>query len=129
MIGWAASDLRRRMAASPSSASRGADPDSPRSARAKLEEALGKLGITDEEATPLMIDDADEGKPQKWLMAGKVLHRHLLHIQTIRNALRPAWGNPRGLQFRSMGENTFVAEFETQRDRDRIWICSARRGM
>lgn len=67
-----------------------AAPNSPRSARAKLEEALGKLGITDEEATPLMIDDADEGKPKKWLLAGKVLHRHLLHIQTIANALRPA---------------------------------------
>ena len=25
------------------------------------------------------------------------------------------------MKFRSMGENTFVAEFETQRDRDRIW--------
>ena len=121
MIGRAASDLRRRMAASPSSASRGVDPDSPRSARVRLEEELGKLGITDEEATPLVIDDADEGKPQKWLMAGKVLHRHLLHIQTIRNALRPAWGNPRGLDFRPLGENMFAAEFESKRDRDRIW--------
>ena len=99
------------------------DSSSSRTARARLEEALGKLGITDEEATPLVIDDREE-EAQKWLLAGRVLHRKLLHIQTIASALRPAWGNPRGLQFRSMGENTFVAEFETKRDRDRIWIGS-----
>ena len=98
------------------------NPSSSRTARARLEEALGKLGITDEEATPLVIDDTKEGEAQKWLLTGRVLHRKLLHIQTITSALRPAWGNPRGLQFRSMGENTFVAESETQRDRDRIWI-------
>lgn len=72
-------------------------PGSPGAARAHLEEALGKLGITDEEATPLVIDDREDEAPTKWLLAGKVLHRNLLHIQTISNALRPAWGNPRGL--------------------------------
>lgn len=100
------------------------EPSFSRSARAQLEEALGKLGITDEEATPLVIDDTEEGEAKKWLLAGRVLHRHLFHIQTITSALRPAWGNPRGLKFRSMGENTFVAEFEAQRDRDRIWLGS-----
>lgn len=48
-----------------------------------MEEALGKLDITEEEATPLVIDDANDGAPTKWLLAGKVLHRNLLHIQTI----------------------------------------------
>ena len=76
--------------ASPSGQGRGSDPLSPRAARAKLAEALGKLDITDEEATPLVLDDADEGRPENWLLAGKVLHRNLLHIQTITNALRPA---------------------------------------
>ena len=89
-----------------------------------MEEALGKLGITEEEATPLVIDDREEDAPEKWLLAGKVLHRNLLHINTIANALRPAWGNPRGLQFRSMGENMFVADFESQRDRGRVWAGS-----
>lgn len=92
----------------------------PRSARANLEEALGKLDISEEEATPLVLDDRVEGKPEKWLLAGKILYRNLYHIQTITNALRPAWGNPRGLQFRSVGPNMFVAEFENQRDRDRV---------
>ncbi|KAI4973618.1 hypothetical protein ZWY2020_041399, partial [Hordeum vulgare] len=33
---------------------------SPRAARAQMEEALGKLDISEEEATPLIIDDIDE---------------------------------------------------------------------
>jgi hypothetical protein len=68
-----------------------------------------------------VIDDRDAGEQQKWMLAGKVLYRHVFHIQTIISALRPAWGNPKGLQFRSVGENKFVAEFASQRDRDRVW--------
>ena len=75
----------------------GSDPQAGCAARRKLEEALGKLDISEEEATPLILDDRVEGRPVKWLLAGKVLHRNHLHIQTITNALRPAWGNPRGL--------------------------------
>ncbi|KAE8804979.1 hypothetical protein D1007_19000 [Hordeum vulgare] len=86
-----------------------------------MEEALGKLDISEEEATPLVIDDSEEGSQPKWLLAGRVLCRNLLHIQMIQSALRPAWGNPRGLLFRSLGENTFAAEFESKRDRDRVW--------
>ena len=92
-----------------------------REARKKLEEALGKLDISKEEATPLVIDDRTDGGPVKWLLAGKVLHRNHFHIHTITNALRPAWGNPKGLNFKSVGENTFVAEFANQRDQDRVW--------
>ena len=86
-----------------------------------MEEAMGKLDLTEEEATPRILDDVDDGARPTWAIAGKVLHRNFLHIQTIANALRPAWGNPRGLVFRSAGENIFVVEFETQRDRDRVW--------
>ena len=94
---------------------------SPRTARAKLEEELGRLDITEEEAVPLVIDDREEGAPKRWMLAGKVLHRSIFHIQTISGALRPAWGNPKGLIFRSVGENTFVAEFGSARDRDWVW--------
>ena len=79
-----------------------------------------KLDLTEEEATPLVVDDLDEGVPQKWSITGKVLHRKIFHIQTMANALKLAWGNPRGLSFRPVGENTFVADFENCRDRDRV---------
>lgn len=98
--------------------------EAPRSARSQLEEALGKMDISEEEATPLMIDDCVKDGPAKWLLAGKILYRNQYHIQTISNALRPAWGNPKRLQFRSVGINMFVAEFENQRDRDRVWAGS-----
>ena len=81
--------------ASPSQGTgRGKTPESPRAARARLEETLGKMGITDEEVTPLVIDDREGDRPKRWLIAGKVLHRNLLHTNTIAGALRPAWGNP-----------------------------------
>ena len=35
--------------------------------------------------------------------------------------MRPAWGNPKGLVFTPAGENIFVAEFDSKRDRDRVW--------
>jgi hypothetical protein len=88
--------------------------------RSRLEEAMAKLGLTEEEAVPLVLDDVEAGKKPKWMLAGKVLYRNQFHIQTIASALRPAWGNPRGFEFRSVGENTFVADFESQRDRDRV---------
>ncbi|KAE8792198.1 hypothetical protein D1007_33358 [Hordeum vulgare] len=66
---------------------------SPRTTRAKLTEALGKMEIIDEEATPLVLDDLEEGSKKKWMLAGKVLHRHTLHIHMISNALRPAYGH------------------------------------
>jgi hypothetical protein len=97
---------------------------SPRSARARLEEELGKLDITNEEATPLVVDDREEEADWKWMLAGKVLYRNVFHIQTISSALRPVWGDPRGLMFQSVGENMFVAEFATQRDRDHVWAGS-----
>ena len=53
-----------------------AESSASRAARARLEEALGILGITDEEATPLVVDDLGNGEVQKWLLAGRVLHRN-----------------------------------------------------
>jgi hypothetical protein len=101
------------MVAAAASGNRTGSGNKARSAQSPLEEALGKLDISEEQVTPLIIDDREEG-PKKWLLAGKVLYRNQFHIQTITNALRPAWGNPRGLKFVSMGTNTFVAEFENQ---------------
>lgn len=38
----------------------------------------------------------------------------------IASALRLAWGNTKGLIFRSVGENIFMAEFSCKRDRDHM---------
>jgi hypothetical protein len=70
--------------------------------------------------TPFEIDDVEEGAKPKWRLAGKVLYRNIFHINTIASALRPAWGNPRGLEFSSVGENMFLADFKSQRDHDRV---------
>ena len=82
---------------------------------------MGKLNISKEEATPLVLDDRVEEVPERWMVAGKILHRNKLNINTISNTLRTAWGNPKGLVFRIVGENTFVAEFSMQGDHDRVW--------
>ena len=105
-IGGAHRSSAGRGMATPSGSGEGATGEmlSPRTARACLEEQLGKLDISQEEATPLVLGDCIEGAPEKWMVAGKILHRNKLHINTISNALRPAWGNPKGLSFRIAGE-------------------------
>ena len=47
---------------------------------AKLEEAMGKLDITEEEATPLLVDDVWTGAKYNRLVEGKILYRNLFHI-------------------------------------------------
>jgi hypothetical protein len=50
----------------------------------------------------------------------KALSPSTLHINTILSVLRPAWGNPCGLIMNSAGDNTFVAEFGSKSDKDRV---------
>jgi hypothetical protein len=64
---------------------------SPRTAREKLEEQLGKLDIIDGEATPLVTEDREM---QKCMLAGKILYCNVLHIQAIATASCQAWSNP-----------------------------------
>jgi hypothetical protein len=45
----------------------------------------------------------------------------VFHYNTIASALRPAWGNPKGLVFRDGGLNMFIAELGSEQDRERIW--------
>jgi hypothetical protein len=35
-------------------------------------------------------------------------------------ALRPAWGNPKGMTTKSVGDNMFIVEFASKADKDRI---------
>lgn len=53
---------------------------------------------------------------------GKVLSPSVVHANTIKAVMRPAWGNLFGLKIRSIGEkndNLFIAEFGCKVDLDR----------
>lgn len=69
----------------------------------------------DEGLVAALSDDEDaleSGEEMEYTVIGKVLWPASLHITTIRNAMRPAWGNPFGLKLRSVGEkseNLFIA--------------------
>jgi hypothetical protein len=83
---------------------------------------MGRLNLlADETDVVEMSDDEDAGgaAAEQWALDGKVLSPNVIHIQTIRAAMRPAWGNPRGLRVRPAGDNVFVAVFANKADRDR----------
>lgn len=79
----------------------------------------------EEEVVADFSDDEDvaaEAAPV-WAIVGKVLSPVHLHVSTIQSAMRPAWGNPRGLKLRTIGvkeENMFMADFDCKADRDRV---------
>ena len=84
---------------------------------------MKNLKLTAAEADRL-VDDDDEGEEKQfWALAGKILvpEPKVFTINTISDALRPVWGNPKGLFFRDGGNNLFIAELSSERDRDRIW--------
>lgn len=102
----------------------------------KVEEMLSQLKLTAEERNAMAVDDIVlEGlATSDRAIIGKVLSTNVLHIQTIMSVLRPAWGNPRGLDVMSVGENIFMAEFGSKQDRDRIldgspWTIGKKAGL
>jgi len=88
----------------------------------RVTEMIGSLKLTAEESDALEIaDDVEEGlATSSCAIIGKVLSQGILHIQTIMSALRPAWGNPKGLNATSVGDNLFIAEFSSIQDKDRV---------
>jgi hypothetical protein len=60
-------------------------------------------------------DENEEATPRvEWALVGKVLSPTPVHVNTIRSAMKPAWGNPVELKVRAIGEkglNLFVVEF------------------
>jgi hypothetical protein len=83
---------------------------------------LAKLGLTAREKKILVMEDEteEEDTPVSFAVMGKVLSAKKFHIQTIDSALRPQWGNPRGLKFTPRGDNVFLASMDFERDRKRI---------
>ncbi|KAM0844124.1 hypothetical protein ACQ4PT_057265 [Festuca glaucescens] len=88
----------------------------------RVEQMMAKLRITAVESTVVVVDDTEDldlVDPDR-AFVGKVLAPNKHHVQTIASALRPAWGNPKGLTFNPAGDNLFVAEFGSKADRDRV---------
>ncbi|KAM0866647.1 hypothetical protein ACQ4PT_042495 [Festuca glaucescens] len=88
----------------------------------RVEQMMARLRLTAAEAKAVVIDDADDPglvDPDR-AFVGKVLAPNVLHINTISTAMRPAWGNPRGLLLNPAGDNLFIAEFGSMADRDRV---------
>lgn len=93
-----------------------------------VEDLMKKLNLTEEEEAVMHFcdDDDDDDEvlaPMEWALVGKVLSPVPVHVQLVRSAMKPAWGNPVGLKIRAIGEkndNMFVAEFGSNRDLDRV---------
>ena len=83
---------------------------------------LRNLNLTQQEAIPFVLEDEGDNDPVEpaWALIGKVLAPNTLHINTFKSALRSAWGNPKGLEFRPMGTNMFLVEFGSEADRSRV---------
>ena len=89
-----------------------------------VDSMMGRLNLlADETEVVDMSDDEeqDDSTLVKWALVGKVLSPNVVHIQSIRSAMYPAWGNPRGLRIRPAGDNVFVTDFATKADRDRAF--------
>lgn len=86
---------------------------------------LRRLNLTEEEEAVADFSDdeeTEESLPVEWTIVGKVLSPTPVHVNTVRSAMKPAWGNPIGLKFRSIGmkgDNMFVAEFGCKTDMER----------
>jgi len=91
-------------------------------------EMLQNLNLTTEEGAVMDFADDEEAEalaPTEWALVGKILSPSPVHIDSVRLAMRPAWGNPVGLKFRSIGQkgdNLFVAEFGSGRDKERVLL-------
>ena len=117
-------------ARSGSKGGRGDSRGSPGKAKENVAELLLKLNLTEEEEAILdFSDDEREAAPpaMKWAVVGKVLSPSTVNVSTVRSAIRPAWGNPRGLKIRAIGEKTenmFVAELGVKVEMERIMAGS-----
>jgi hypothetical protein len=84
--------------------------------RSHVEDLLQNLQLTaEEEEVAEFSDDEEEAAAEaEFALVGKVLSPSVVHVNTIRSAMKPAWGNPYGMKLRAIGEkgdNLFVVDF------------------
>ncbi|CAN6244169.1 unnamed protein product [Urochloa humidicola] len=103
-------------------------------ANPEVADLLQKLNLAAEEGDVADFSDGEEigeAADVEWALLGKVISPSIVHAQTIRSAMTPAWGNPYGMKIRSIGgrgDNLFVAEFGCKADMERVladtpWIA------
>lgn len=96
------------------------------SSNPNVTDLLWRLNLTEEEevvADFSDVEEVDEPQPVEWAILGKVLLPSPVHVNTVRSAMKPAWGNLVGLKLRAIGEkgdNLFVAEFGCSSDMERV---------
>jgi hypothetical protein len=78
---------------------------------------MGDLLITDKEATGLVIGGLGPNVPRpRWAAVGKVCSPRKLIIGALERALERAWGLNGPAQFKDIGDNRFVARFNSEGD-------------
>jgi hypothetical protein len=94
----------------------------PQGLEQQVSDLFGKLNLTAKEKNTLVLEDAEDSDLAvvNHVVIGKVLAPNPMQLQTIMSAMRPAWGNPRGLEVRMVGDNLFIAEFESEFDKSRV---------
>jgi hypothetical protein len=88
----------------------------------QVSDLFGKLNLTAKERDTLILEDIEDSElaVTNHALIGKVLAPNRINLQTIMSAMRPAWGNPRGLEARMVDDNLFIVEFESELDKNRI---------
>ena len=74
------------------------------------------------------MEDADDPElaVAKYAVIGKILAPNSLQLQTIMAAMRPAWGNPKRLMARMVGDNILIVEFESEMDKKKESLMALR---
>ena len=71
-----------------------------------VEVMLRNLNLTEEEGAIMDFVDDDEEEalaPVEWALVGKILSPSTVSVDSIRSAMKPAWGNPCELKIYSIG--------------------------
>lgn len=114
------------MAAAGSGSGEGCSVGGDGGAKPNVTDLLRKLQLTEDEgAIADFSDDEEIATPPlvEWAVIGKVLSPSTVHVNTVRAAMKPAWGNPYGLKFRAIGQkcdNMFVAELGSKAVMERV---------
>ncbi|XP_055960851.1 uncharacterized protein LOC130015176 [Mercurialis annua] len=88
-----------------------------------LADMYGRLSLTEEENVAITLEDVvDDRLDEKASLSlvGKLWTRKPYNLQHLKNAMMSAWRLAKGFAMRDIGDNLFVAEFNSKADRNRI---------